>query len=86
MKHADPEQLEKLVTDVVMSSSHAKKFKGVEIQDADFDNEIEYLKVRIHFKNLNKTPDDDIRKIVSSVEGAVAQQDDRFPSIWFSNH
>lgn len=86
MKHADLDQLATLVTDVVMSSSHAKKFKGVDIEDADIDNEIEYLRVRLHFKNLNKISDDDIGKIVSSVEGAVAQQDDRFPSIRFSNH
>ncbi len=84
MKYAEPNDLAALVRKVVESSSLSSKLTGVQVEASDLNDESGFLRVLIHLKSLAELSEGDADSITSSIEGAVATRDDRFPSIRFS--
>ncbi|WP_156312034.1 hypothetical protein [Methylobacterium platani] len=84
MKLADPDELRTIVSSIVSRSAHASLFNGADI-DADNDSDDgDFIRIVIHFNNLDDLSEDDVDTIVSSIENAVIRKDDRFPSVRFS--
>jgi len=82
MKLADPDELRAIVSSIVSKSTHAKLFNGADVDsNNDYDD---FIRIVVHFKNLDDLSDDDVDTIVSSIESAVTKRDDRFPSVRFS--
>lgn len=84
-KHADPNDLATFVSQVVGASSLAGLFKGVDVDVGDFGDGSEFIRVLLHFQDLEKISDDDVDTVASSIEGEISKHDDRFPSVRFSD-
>ena len=84
MRHADPNDLATLVRKVVNASPFARTFNGVDVEASDYNDEGNFLRILVHFKSLDDLSEDDVDTITSSIEGVVLKEDDRFPSVRFS--
>ncbi|GJE18101.1 hypothetical protein [Methylobacterium marchantiae] len=84
LKHANPSDVATLVRKIVGSSPFAKALNGVDVEASNYDDEGEFLRILIHFKNLDELSEDDVDTITSSIEGEISKKDDRFPSVRFS--
>ena len=84
MRHADPDQLQAAISGVIQASALAKRFRTLTVDEEEFRDGGEFLRVQIHVADINAIDDDDIDALVSSIENTVNAVDDRFPSVRFS--
>ncbi len=84
MKLADPNELRTIVGSVLGRSAYAGLFNGADVEAGDYNDEGDFVRIVVHFKNLDDLSEDDIDTITASIENAVTRNDDRFPSVRFS--
>ena len=84
MKHAAPEQLQKLISRVISESPLKSKFANLTLEAGDDDDESEFLRVVVRMSDLEGINDDDFDMLTSSIEDAVDGYDDRFPSVRYA--
>jgi hypothetical protein len=84
MRFSNPDELRMIVSSVVKGSAHAGLFNGADIETSDYNDDGNFIRIIVHFTNLDQLSEDDVDAITSSIENAVSHKDDRFPSIRFS--
>ncbi len=85
MKQADFSVLKKRVLDVVHDSAVGERVRNV-IVEADRDDEgSDFLRVILEVDSLDDVRDADIEPVIESIETAIAELDERFPSVRFAD-
>lgn len=84
MKHAAAEQIRNIVSGAISRSRHSDLFTGADVDSSDYNDDGNFIRIVVHFRNLDDLSEDDVDAITSSIESAITSQDDRFPSIRFS--
>ena len=83
MKHADLNDLEKVVADAVKSSLTLDAQGGFAVALNEHDGASEVIRVLVYFDDLRTLSDEQVDTITDEVERAVSRFDDRFPSVRF---
>lgn len=81
MKHADLTTLKETIEGVLRQSPLADQFKEVSVEEGMDDADHVFLRVVLHLAEPEKVEWKTISPIVRDIEDAVAENDDRFPSI-----
>lgn len=84
MTQADLSTLEKRVRDVAKESILGERLKDVTLE-ADRYDESDFLRILVEVKTLESVSDEDLEAVVESIESAVSELDERFPSVRFAD-
>ena len=84
MKHADPEQLQTVISRVISESRVGNQFRNLTLEEGDYNDESELLRVVVRMSDIDGISDDDFDSLTSSIENAVGKCDDRFPSVRYA--
>ena len=81
MKQADFSVLKRRILDVTHDSPVGERIKNV-ILEADRDDEgSDFLRVILEVSSLDDVKDSDLDPVIESIETAILELDDRFPSV-----
>jgi hypothetical protein len=85
MKQADFSVLKKRVEDVTHDSPVGNRIKKI-VLEADRDDEgSDFLRVILEVTSLDDVKIEDLEPVVESIETALLELDDRFPSVRFAD-
>jgi len=85
MKHAEFSVLKKRVEDVTHDTPVGDRIKNI-VLEADRDNEgSDFLRVILEVSSLDDVKIEDLEPVVESIETALLELDDRFPSVRFAD-
>jgi hypothetical protein len=85
MKQADFSELKKRVEDVTHDSPVGDRIKNI-VLEADRDDEgSDFLRVILEVSSLDDVEDSDLDPVIESIETAILEVDDRFPSVRFAD-
>lgn len=84
MRYVELDQLQKVVADAVTRSSISDKVSEFSVDLGASGSSDEFIRISIQMKNAGDLSDQEVDDATTSVEDAVSQLDDRFPSVRFS--
>lgn len=85
MRQADFSELKKRVLEVTHDSPVGERIKNV-ILEADRDDDgSDFLRVILEVSSLDEVEDSDLVPVIESIETAILDVDDRFPSVRFAD-
>jgi hypothetical protein len=85
MPQAEIPMLKKRVSEVARRSAIGKRLKDV-VLEADRDEEgSDFLRVVVQVKTLDSVRDEDLEELIRSIENALSDLDERFPSVRFAD-
>jgi hypothetical protein len=85
MPQAELSALRKRVSDIARKSAIGRLLSDVTLE-ADRDDEgSDFLRIVVELKTLDEVRDEDIDTLVASIEKAVSDLDERFPSVRFAD-
>ena len=85
MKQAEFSVLKKRVEDVTHDTPVGDRIKNI-VLEADRDNEgSDFLRVILEVSSLDDVKIEDLEPVVESIETALLELDDRFPSVRFAD-
>jgi hypothetical protein len=79
----DLETLKQVVIEAAKKSPVAEKLEGVELESAHYDETGDFLRVKIRLKGIDEADRPTLIKLIESIEDAVGELDDRYPSVRF---
>ena len=84
MDEISTEQLRETVLGAIKAASRSKLVTdvGIEVDVDDYGRE--FLRVVVYLSSLEKASDDELERVLESIEGAVLARDRRYPSVRFS--
>jgi hypothetical protein len=85
MKQATLSELADRIRQVAEAASIGAQVRGVSVAANDDEAAGDYLQVVIRLTDLAKLKFEDVRPLLRSIEDAVAEVDDRFPSVRFAD-
>ena len=85
MKQADFAVLRQRILDATKNSAVKDRIRDVTL-DADRDDEgSDFLRIRVQLESLDDVADSELEAIVEAIEAAVAELDERSPSVRFGD-
>ncbi len=84
MKLANLTELRGLIFEIAKRSQVGERVQDVTVEADDYGEGTEYLRVQVQLENLENVRSNDVDPLVQSIEERVAEIDDRFPSVRFS--
>jgi hypothetical protein len=85
MQRTDLSRLKERISEVAAQSALAGRLKDI-VLEADRDNEGgDFLRVILRIKSLDRANHKDLEELAASIENAVGDVDERFPSVRFAD-
>jgi hypothetical protein len=81
MKQADFSVLRKCVLDVIKNSVVAERVRDVVLEADRDDDGSDFIRVILEVSSLDGVSDSDIEEVVDTIEAAIAELDERSPSV-----
>jgi hypothetical protein len=85
MKQAEFSVLKKRVEDVTHDSPVGNRIKNIVIEADDDGTGSDFLRVILETAPLDEVKDSDLISVIESIETALLDLDDRFPSVRFAD-
>jgi hypothetical protein len=85
MKQAEFSVLKKRVEDVTHDSPVGDRIKNIVIEADDDGTGSDFLRIRLETASLEDVNIDDLIPVVESIQTALLELDDRFPSVRFAD-
>jgi hypothetical protein len=79
----DLETLKQVVIEMAKKSPVGERLEGVEIESDQYDETGEFLRVIIRLKSTDDADYPTLAKLIESIEDAVGELDERYPSVRF---
>lgn len=84
MAQAQLSDIKKIVTAAAKGSAIGSSLKEVRLDFVEDTEGSDFIRITLFLKKLSKVDDKTLQNFVRAVETAMADRDDRFPSIRFS--
>ncbi len=83
MKHAPVADLTRIIQQISRGSDFGPRFHGVIVEPADDGLGGEFLRVSLRFDKTRDLTWETVKPLVTAIEDAVLEIDERFPSVRF---
>jgi hypothetical protein len=84
MKTSDLSDLRTRIAKIARGSRIGARVKDVVVEADDYGDGTDFLRVVVQLQNIDSVKVEEVQPLVEAIETAVAELDDRFPSVRFA--